>query len=125
MSALLRFKYASKVFLTTLICVISLQYLTVYAEALPNHKELPSESFRAMLDENPEVELLMRESIGIAARINPDRETNPVQSLDEIYDFIDYSLIILLPVCHGISCRKIGMIASRQNVTKAYSISTG
>lgn len=92
MSALLRFKYASKVFLTTLICVISLQYLTVYAEALPNHKELPSESFRAMLDENPEVELLMRESIGIAARINPDRETNPVQSLDEIYDFIDYSV---------------------------------
>ena len=92
MSALLRFKYVSKVFLTTLICVISLQYLTVYAEALPNHKELPSESFRAMLDENPEVELLMRESIGIAARINPDRETNPVQSLDEIYDFIDYSV---------------------------------
>ena len=34
----------------------------------------------------------MRESIGIAARINPDRETNPVQSLDEIYDFIDYSV---------------------------------
>ena len=63
-----------------------------FSEALPVEEPMPSETFREMLDGNPEIELLMRASIARAAEINPDRETNPVQTLDEIYDFMDYTV---------------------------------
>ena len=45
-----------------------------------------------MLKSNSDIEGYMRESIASAAKINPDRDTNPVQTLDEIYDFIDYTV---------------------------------
>ena len=78
--------------LLILAAILCLLFSCAFGEALPKEDLLPSESFREMLDENPEIELYMRESIGLAAQINPDRETNPVQSLEEIYDFIDYSV---------------------------------
>ncbi len=78
-------------FIVLVLCM-SLSLSAAFAEALPVDDPIPSESFRAMLDANPEIELYMRESIAIAAKINPDRETNPVQTLDEIYDFIDYTV---------------------------------
>ncbi len=78
--------------LIALVLCLSLLVSAGLTEALPVEEPLPSESFRAMLEANPEIELYMRESIGIAAGLNPDRETNPVQSLDEIYDFIDYTV---------------------------------
>ncbi len=78
-------------FLALMLCLPS--FLSAgLAEALPADEVLPSESFRAMLDANPEIELYMRQSIFAASQINPDRETNPVQTLDEIYDFIDYTV---------------------------------
>ena len=76
----------------TLVMLLCLLISAAFGEALPKEDLLPSESFRAMLDENPEIELYMRESIGLAAKENPDRETNPVQSLEELYGFIDYSV---------------------------------
>ena len=78
----------------TLVIAICLIFSAVscFPEALPASKPLPSESFRNMLDDHPEIELLLRMSIRNAAEINPDRATNPVQTIDEIYDFIDYSV---------------------------------
>ncbi len=57
----------------------------------PAQEHQASESFRAMLKANPDVEKYMEESIAAAAKINPDKKTNPVQSLDELYDFLDYT----------------------------------
>ena len=76
--------------LVTVLCLLI--SAVAMSEALPKEEPLPSESFRTMLSENPEIELYMRESIGLAAKENPDRETNPVQSLEELYEFIDYSV---------------------------------
>ena len=47
--------------------------------------------FIAMLEEDPELKALMEESISMAATVNPDKKTNPVQSLEEYYDFLDWS----------------------------------
>lgn len=63
----------------TLVIAICLIFSAVscFPEALPASKPLPSESFRNMLDDHPEIELLLRMSIRNAAEINPDRATNP------------------------------------------------
>lgn len=45
----------------------------------------------SMLNHNPELKSLLEKSIAKAAVVNPDRNTNPVQTLDEYYDFIDWA----------------------------------
>jgi phosphatidylserine decarboxylase precursor len=47
--------------------------------------------FIKMMDEDPQLRHLMEESISLAAVNNPDKKTNPVRSLDEYYDFLDWS----------------------------------
>ena len=44
-----------------------------------------------MVEENSELKSLLTEAIEKGKGINPDKKTNPVQSLDEYYDFVDYS----------------------------------
>jgi phosphatidylserine decarboxylase len=58
--------------------------------SVSQHKQATNE-FIAMLDADPELKALMEKSIEKAAKINPDRTTNPAQTLDEFYDFIDWS----------------------------------
>ena len=50
-----------------------------------------TKDFISLLEDDPELETLMEKSIYLAAINNPDRKTNPVQSLDEYYDFLDWS----------------------------------
>lgn len=45
-----------------------------------------------MLEADPELMALMEKSIAAAATVNPDRETNPVQSVQEFYDFLDWAV---------------------------------
>ena len=45
-----------------------------------------------MLEADPELMALMEKSIAAAAAVNPDRETNPVQSVQEFYDFLDWAV---------------------------------
>ena len=42
-----------------------------------------------MADHNAELGTLLRKSIAEAARINPDRRTNPAQTLEEFYAFVE------------------------------------
>ena len=51
-----------------------------------------SASFKAVMDRNPDIRGLVEKSIAQASIINPDRKTNPVQSLNELYDFLDYTV---------------------------------
>lgn len=44
-----------------------------------------------LADQNPEFKALLEKSIAIAKAENPDRQTNPAQSLDEFYSFIDWA----------------------------------
>ena len=51
-----------------------------------------SASFKAVMNQNPDIRGLVEKSIAQASIINPDRKTNPVQSLNELYDFLDYTV---------------------------------
>jgi phosphatidylserine decarboxylase precursor len=44
-----------------------------------------------MVEHNGEIEAMLVESINKAREINPDKTTNPAQTLDEYYDFIDWA----------------------------------
>ena len=48
-----------------------------------------------MTEHSPELKALLRESIRQAAEINPDRRTNPVDSLETYYAFLDRSALAL------------------------------
>ena len=45
-----------------------------------------------ILEENPEVELLLNRSIEAAKEINPDKRTNPAQSLEEYYEYLNWAV---------------------------------
>lgn len=49
-----------------------------------------TQALTKMLADNPEVKTLLIASIEQAAKINPDRNTNPVHNLDEYIDFVSY-----------------------------------
>ena len=51
-----------------------------------------STSFREVMINNPDIQILVEKSIKQASIINPDRKTNPVQSLNEFYGFLDYTV---------------------------------
>lgn len=44
-----------------------------------------------IVENNPEVRSMVIASIDKASQINPDKDTNPVQSLEEYYDFVSYT----------------------------------
>ena len=49
-----------------------------------------TKDFISIMDSNPEIKALTEKSIQKASEINPDKKTNPVQSLEELYDFLDW-----------------------------------
>lgn len=49
----------------------------------------------ALADKDPELKSLLIKSIGLAKTENPDRATNPAQTLDEFYAFIDWATFAL------------------------------
>ena len=50
-----------------------------------------TKDFIALLEKDPELKGLVEKSIALAAVNNPDKETNPVRSLEEYYAFLDWS----------------------------------
>ena len=50
-----------------------------------------TKDFIELMEKDPELKELMKESIRIASVNNPDKKTNPVRTLDDYYDFLDWS----------------------------------
>lgn len=44
-----------------------------------------------MVEHNPEIKKMLVHSIEAAKKINPDKKTNPVNTLEEYYDFMDWA----------------------------------
>lgn len=71
---------------------------TVLAETVPETAETVRERSKASmdlkgyLDADPELAALMEKSIQTAAKFNPDMDTNPVRSIEELYDLIDWNV---------------------------------
>ncbi len=78
--------------------LLALASLSALADAEPV-PELPlSEASLAMmeyLEADPELMALMEKSIAVAAQVNPDLNTNPVRSVDELYDFLDWATVCM------------------------------
>jgi phosphatidylserine decarboxylase precursor len=49
----------------------------------------------AMMDADPALKAMLVKSLALAAAENPDRQTNPAQTLEEFYDFIDWSFVCM------------------------------
>ncbi len=64
---------------------------TTEASNIVSEREQITKDFMNMIEEDPELKHLMEESIDLAALNNPDKKTNPVRSLEEYYDFLDWS----------------------------------
>lgn len=64
-------------------------------DTLHNTHQLPTQELMSIVNHNPELKNLLEKSIAQAARINPDKHTNPAQTLDEYYDFIDWATFAL------------------------------
>ncbi|HPS92318.1 MAG TPA: phosphatidylserine decarboxylase [Methanothrix sp.] len=62
--------------------------LSIIAAGEESHKAITQDLIK-LIDEQPEIGTMLEESIAKAREINPDRQTNPAQSLSEYYDFID------------------------------------
>ncbi len=53
--------------------------------------EMITQELMVMVDQNRELKHLLIKSIDLAKRVNPDAASNPAQSLEEYYDFIDWA----------------------------------
>ena len=45
----------------------------------------------ALVDGNPQLKSLLEKAIAKGAEMNPDRKTNPAQTLSEYYDFVEWA----------------------------------
>ena len=45
----------------------------------------------ALVDGNPQLKSLLEKAIAKGVEINPDRKTNPAQTLSEYYDFVEWA----------------------------------
>ncbi|MHC1761322.1 MAG: phosphatidylserine decarboxylase [Negativicutes bacterium] len=60
------------------------------AESIKKHAS-DTEALITMVEHNTDLKRMLVQSIKQARQINPDRETNPAQTLEEYYDFIDWA----------------------------------
>ena len=56
-----------------------------------NKHEASTQQFIDLL-KDPELKSLVEQTIELSAKQNPDKATNPAQSLEELYDFLDWSV---------------------------------
>ena len=78
--------------LSLMIIIMTLSCTTVKAE---KERADITKDFIAIMDSDPELKALMEKSIEKGVAINPDRKTNPVQSLDEFYDYLDWCAVCM------------------------------
>lgn len=63
---------------------------SVFSDENSKHAPITNELI-VMLEHNPNLKKLLLKSIDSAKKINPDKVTNPAQTLEEYYDFIDWA----------------------------------
>ena len=75
-----------------MIIIMTVSCTTVKAE---KERADITKDFIAIMDSDPELKALMEKSIEKGVAVNPDRKTNPVQSLDEFYDYLDWCAVCM------------------------------
>ena len=64
------------------------------AESVKKHAP-DTEALITIVEHNADFKRLLVQSIKQAKQINPDKETNPAQTLEEYYDFIDWATVAM------------------------------
>lgn len=78
--------------LALMLIIMTVSCTTVKAE---EERADITKDFIAIMDSDPELKALMEKSIEKGVAVNPDRKTNPVQSLDEFYDYLDWCAVCM------------------------------
>ena len=80
-----------------LLLLLMIIIMTVSCTTVKAEKERAdiTKEFIAIMDSDPELKALMEKSIEKGVAVNPDRKTNPVQSLDEFYDYLDWCAVCM------------------------------
>lgn len=74
------------------LCVLLLASCEKRPEDIPEKQYSEfTQSFISMVDNNQELKGLLTKSIELCKKQNPDKESNPVQSLSEYYDLVEWS----------------------------------
>ena len=61
-----------------------------FAQESSQHLEITNELIK-MVENDDSLKNMLIQSIAIAKKINPDKKTNPAQTLEEYYDFVDWA----------------------------------
>jgi phosphatidylserine decarboxylase len=72
-------------------CQANSSYKTEKKQPLTGKHELITEQLITTVEHSPELKKLLLSSIEMAKKSNPDKITNPAQSLEEYYEFIDWA----------------------------------
>lgn len=70
---------------------VLLLLLVLPLSALAQEHAPMTQSLMAMLDADTQLRAMMEKSLALAAEINPDPDTNPAQTLEQLYDFLDWA----------------------------------
>ncbi len=86
-----------KRFIVSLMLSLMIIIMTVSCTTVKAEKERAdiTKDFIAIMDSDPELKALMEKSIANGVAVNPDRNTNPVQSLEEFYDYLDWCAVCM------------------------------
>lgn len=80
-------RYLEVVVIITIFAVV-FHWSSAAIAAGENHKPITKELI-ALLENNQDIRVMLSSSVTKASQVNPDLETNPVQNLEDYYDFID------------------------------------
>ena len=64
---------------------------TAQVETKKSEHSKMTKDLQKLLDKDPKLKKLMEKSLAKAKKVNPDKSTNPAQSLDELYEFTDWA----------------------------------
>ncbi|MGN0778493.1 MAG: phosphatidylserine decarboxylase [Aristaeellaceae bacterium] len=74
-----------------MIAMVMLLVLCAPLGAMAQEHAPMTESLMTMLEADAQLKTMMEKSLALAAGINPDPATNPAQSLEQLYDFLDWA----------------------------------
>jgi phosphatidylserine decarboxylase precursor len=86
-----KFSLASVLSVLVLSFLLSFNAFGQVVTSSQTQHELTTQQLITMVEHNAELKKMLIESIAQAKKINPDRVTNPAQTLEEYYTFIDWA----------------------------------
>ena len=85
-------KQAKRILMIVIAVILALNCAACAASPVQKQRSQASRDLQAMLETDPTLMALMKKTIAKAAEINPDHDTNPVRSVEEFYDYMDWAV---------------------------------